>query len=208
MLDDQAFDEALEEFWVPTVETEPMVFREARFNAASQPVVGVSWYEVRAYCNWLSAQDPLFSYRLPTEVEWEAAAAGPDGTSYPWGQNFVREWCNTKDIGMHTSTPIGVFVEGDSHCGASDMAGNVVEWTSSLFGKHHEDDFEAADFNYPYDATDGREDILAPPDLRRVLRGGGWNFDLDHARTQFRDHLRSSGRNYETGFRLSSNAQE
>ncbi len=60
---------------------------DSRFNHPAQPVVGVSWFEARAYCAWLSAQTGQ-AYRLPSEVEWEAAARGFESRQYAYGPDF------------------------------------------------------------------------------------------------------------------------
>ena len=77
-MDDAAFERALTDHWRGSRQTEPASWRDRRFNRPTQPVVGVCWYEARAYCAWLAAQSGL-PVRLPTEVEWEAAMRGTAG---------------------------------------------------------------------------------------------------------------------------------
>ena len=67
------------------------------------------------------------------------------------------------------TTPVGVFAEGDSPVGAADMSGNVVEWTSSLFGAGDVES-EVPEYGYPYDGGDGRENLEASPSVCRVVR--------------------------------------
>jgi formylglycine-generating enzyme required for sulfatase activity len=134
-------------------------------------VVGVSWYESRAYGNWLSAQTGE-SYRLPTEAEWEAAARGTEARKYAWGDEFDPLRGNTLATRIRRTTPVGIFVEGETPEGLSDLTGNVNEWTGSLWGAG-----EDCEFRYPYCKEDGREDPHAGPDVRRVLRGGSWRGD-------------------------------
>jgi iron(II)-dependent oxidoreductase len=66
-------------------------------------------------------------------------------------------------------TPVGVYPQGATPEGMHDLAGNVWEWTRSLWGTK-----PTPDFGYPYDADDGREDLEAAENVRRVLRGGGF----------------------------------
>ena len=86
------------------------------------------------YCAWLSRAVGR-EMRLPTEAEWERAARHTDGRIYPWGNDFDAGRCNMAETGIGGTSPVGIFPTGDAVCGASDMAGNVWEWTSSLWGK-------------------------------------------------------------------------
>ncbi|MBK8541020.1 MAG: SUMF1/EgtB/PvdO family nonheme iron enzyme [Ardenticatenia bacterium] len=172
-LGDAAFEAALNIHYRPTRQVEPAFWRDARLNAASQPVVGVCWYEARAYCAWLSAQAGL-AFSLPTEVQWEAAVRGADARLYPWGDDFDPTRANTFETRIRRTTPVGAFPEGDSASGVADGAGNVDEWTSSLWGLMEDADRKDPEFGYPYDSDDGRENFDAPPSAARVLRGGSW----------------------------------
>jgi formylglycine-generating enzyme required for sulfatase activity len=129
------------------------------------PVVGVSWFEANAYCEWLTAKTG-FVYRLPTEAEWEKAARGGcylDGDTasttpnpiapprrYPWGNNIDGSFANYVDSGDpfdNSITPVGYYngtVRGNfptsdnsSPYGAYDMAGNVYEWCSDYYGEDY-----------------------------------------------------------------------
>jgi formylglycine-generating enzyme required for sulfatase activity len=124
------------------------------------PVVGVSWYEAYAYCQWLSEATGR-DCRLPTEAEWEKAARGTDGRLFPWGDAFDASRCNTRASGWKRTMPVGqCSPAGDSPYGCAEMAGNASEWTASQYRP------------YPYDADDGRD---APGgDAERVIRGGSW----------------------------------
>ncbi|MBK6767459.1 MAG: SUMF1/EgtB/PvdO family nonheme iron enzyme [Ardenticatenales bacterium] len=183
-LDEEAFELALDDRWPAKRETEPRFWGDERFNRPTQPVVGLCWYEARAYCAWLSAQMGR-DLRLPTEVEWEAAARGRDGRAYPWGDAWDRLGANTNEARVWRTTPVGVFVEGDSPFGVADMAGNTTEWTASLFGGSA-DDSEPPQFPYPYDTRDGREEPAAPSSVCRVLRGGEWSYVQGNARCAYR----------------------
>ena len=131
------------------------------------PVVYVSWHEARAFCEWVGkATGEVF--RLPSEAEWEKAARGVDGRVYPWGNEApTGELCNfNNNIG--DTTPVEGYPKGANPYGALDMAGNVWEWTLGLWGK----DWLKPQFGYPYNPSDGREDVQAADDIRRVVRGG------------------------------------
>jgi formylglycine-generating enzyme required for sulfatase activity len=110
--------------------TRPHFFDDSAFNAPLQPVVGVCWFEVRAYCAWLSAQTDR-TYRLPTEHEWEAAARGQARRPYAYDGEFDPAKGNTYETRLKRTTPAGVFPEGDTPEGISDLGANTSDWTSS-----------------------------------------------------------------------------
>ena len=199
-LDDAAYESALDDKWQAKRETEPRFWQDARLSNPSQPVVGVNWYEARAYCVWLSAQAGVV-VRLPSEVEWEAAARGRAGRRYAYGNSFNRLAGNTIETHVARTSPVGVFPSGRTPEGVDDLTGNVHEWTSSLFGEQGIDEFET-EFPYPYDPADGREDVGAAPSVRRVARGGGWGSASVYARSTYRDHYHPSSTDHYDGLRV------
>ncbi len=106
------------------------------------PVVGVSWYEAEAYCNWLAkkivAVPEGYTIRLPRDDEWERAARGEHGSEYPWGEGFDKSAANTWDSdstgsGLGGTTVVCTFPQGISPTEAWDMSGNTWEWTGSWY---------------------------------------------------------------------------
>jgi formylglycine-generating enzyme required for sulfatase activity len=151
------------------------------------PVVYVSWRDAVAYTQWLSALAGQ-PWRLPTEAEWEKAARGMDTRIYPWDDTFGRTRCNSNEGKKGGTTAVGSYPRGVSPYGALDMAGNVWEWTSSLFRP------------YPYIAGDGREQAVSAE--HRVLRGGSWDFSSWEARAAFRFDFTPDSALDDFGFRL------
>src|SRR5690606_33228991 len=86
----------------------PEFWNDTRFNNPNHPVVGITWYEARAYCKWLSAQTGK-TYELPTEAQWEVMARGTRGWIYPYGDDFDVEQGNTFESHIQRSTPIGIY---------------------------------------------------------------------------------------------------
>jgi formylglycine-generating enzyme required for sulfatase activity len=154
------------------------------------PVVNMLWMEVMAYCVWL-AQVTGQAWRLPTEAEWERAARGTDGRVYPWGNQWDKARANTSDRGPGTTTPVGFYADkGDaSPCGAHDMAGNVWEWTSSIW---HD--------GLPYNQMNSENN--SDKTSYRVLRGGLWHVGSQDARAAARDRVGPSNRSDYVGVRL------
>jgi formylglycine-generating enzyme required for sulfatase activity len=161
------------------------------------PVVYVTWHDALAYCRWL-AEATGRPYGLPNEAEWEKGARGTDGRIYPWGNQWDATRCNSREGGRDDTTPVRVFPAGASPYGVLDMAGNVWEWTRSLWGK----DMQKPDFRYPYDPVDGRENLDAPDDIPRVVRGGAFS-DLERlVRCMVRFRNFPFLRNWYVGFRV------
>lgn len=96
----------------------------------AHPVVLVSHGDAMAYAAWLSARTGRV-WRLPTALEWEKAARGPDGRRFPWGDRFDPALLNSHDTGPFDTLPVGGFPAGASVYGLLDAAGQVFEWTAS-----------------------------------------------------------------------------
>ncbi len=128
---------------------QPYYWDNSRWNNPNHPVVGVSWYEAEAFCNWLTA---IYDgqYRLPTEEEWERLARGQHGREYPWGNAWEEGLANTGESEIGRTSAVGMFPGGVSPTGAHDCAGNVWEWGADWSDKEQ---------------------------MFRVLRGGSW-YDL------------------------------
>ncbi|MBE2259301.1 MAG: SUMF1/EgtB/PvdO family nonheme iron enzyme [Rhodobacteraceae bacterium] len=174
LMSESEFEGQLDDWYPAGRQTQPDYWNDPAYNDPAQPVVGICWYEARAYCAWLSAQTGK-RWRLPSESEREAAARGKGGRRYAWGDDFDAGACNTFEAHIRGTTPIGVFPGGDTPEGLVDISGNVWEWTDSVYRPYrpHRSDRRAADA--------GRDDA-APAETRRVLRGGSWSYGREHAR--------------------------
>jgi formylglycine-generating enzyme required for sulfatase activity/predicted MPP superfamily phosphohydrolase len=163
------------------------------FDLANHPIVGVSWYEAVAFCRWLTERlreaGGLGSgeeVRLPTEAEWEKAARGADGRTYPWGDAFDANRCNMDKTGIKATSAVGCFPGGASPYGVEDLSGNVWEWCGTQWRD-----------SYRQPAKESLEG-----DAPRVLRGGAF-YDLEWpVRCAYRNRNNPSDWNIRRGFRV------
>ncbi|MGF1570817.1 MAG: formylglycine-generating enzyme family protein [Nodosilinea sp.] len=120
------------------------------------PVTEITWLGASKFCEWLSA-------RLPTEVEWEAAARGFEERIYPWGSEPPTPDRAIYGRSSGETAPVGSHAVGRTPDGIHHLAGNVAEWTSTLYRP------------YPYNPDDGREQL--DEEAERVTRGGDHVFN-------------------------------
>ena len=164
---------------------------QAEVRSLDAPITKVSWYDAINFCRWATIRgreanllDADTEIRLPTEAEWEKAAKGPNGSVFPWGDKFDKNACNYRLSEPNEVVPVGTFSPvGDSGYGVSDMAGNAWDWTLSLWGRR----FNLPDYCYPYEQEDGRENVLAGKEYRRIIRGGGYYYHSYCLRTSTRN---------------------
>lgn len=142
----------------------------------NHPVVEASWLGAVAYCGWSGK-------RLPTEAEWEKSARGTDGRKFPWGNDPPDPTRAHFSGGWNDLHPVGSFPKGASPFGVLDLAGNGWEWVSSAY------------LRYPYNASDGREDLKR--EQVRVTRGGGHDSQAEELTTTHRG--RHVSRNFRSG---------
>jgi eukaryotic-like serine/threonine-protein kinase len=111
------------------------------------PIILVNHDDSLAYAAWLSERDGR-TYRLPTSAEWQKAARGSDGRPYPWGQHFDATFCHMRDSaeGRPVPSPVGSHPVDCSPYGVLDMAGNVVEWTSTVPSSQVKPSVDETDF--------------------------------------------------------------
>jgi len=143
----------------------PRYWELSLWNGPDQPVVGVSWYEAVAFSRWLS-EITGEAITLPTENQWQQAAQGDDGRTYPWGDAWDCERCNNAVMPCSSgaTTAVQQYADyGDSPYGVADMAGNVWEWCLTDYDTGHNDPDQFAG--------------------RRVMRGGAW---VAHSPERFR----------------------
>ena len=160
----------------------------------NHPVVGVSYYEAEAFCNWAGGH-------LPTEAQWERAArwTGTHANVYPWGDTWDVQKCNNWDDTLYPryrTVPVGSYSSYPSPSGCQDMAGSAWEWCKDWYDWDYYSHSPTSD---PQGLTSGSY---------RVVRGGSW--------TNYGDWFRCAYRNYgdpgsyvwdSSGFRLAYSAE-
>ncbi len=168
----------------------PPFWNDAHFNDTEQPVVGVSWFEAVAYCDWLSQMTGR-RFRLPTEAEWEhAARGGIESRLYPWGDaphhtlpNYESRWkTGPERVAQYHPNGFGLF----------NMCDNVHEWCS---------DWYQADY---YAHSPERNPRGPDSGTRKSSRGGSWRHHIKISRCSARSSIPPEFQYADYGFRVAA----
>jgi formylglycine-generating enzyme required for sulfatase activity/predicted Ser/Thr protein kinase len=174
-------NQAYRRFVKETGHPEPSHWADPQFNHPLQPVVGISWHDAEAYVKWANK-------RLPTEAEWEKAARGPEGFSYPWGNQFAAGKANV-DFMMNQTSQVGHFPGGASPYGCLDLIGNVWEWCADWFDEKY------------YSTSPPQNPTGPKKGQKKVIRGGAWDTISFNCRNAFRFFADPGAKALNIGFR-------
>jgi formylglycine-generating enzyme required for sulfatase activity len=178
-------NELYRRFLDDTGQEPPRFWDDARFNAPDQPVVGASWFDATAYCEWLSRIDGA-RWRLPTEAEREKAMRGGiDSLAYPWGDDPGRDGGR-----FAQDAPFAVGLSEPNAYGLFDIAYNVHEWCSDWYDARY---YARSPRYNPNGPRQGK---------RRSSRGGAWRHQIKVCRCAARSSLDPTFRYNDYGFRL------
>ena len=142
--------------------------RDKCSSADDEPVIYVARLQAVNYANWRCVQEgvPMGTYRIPTETEWEKAArGGTDGATWPWGEKWDRNRCNSVESRVGRTTAVTSYPS--NAYGLFDMAGNVSEWCLDRYAPQ-----------YYADPAASKPDPMGPKPAHAtgsvVIRGGSW----------------------------------
>ncbi|MGK7910248.1 MAG: formylglycine-generating enzyme family protein [Synechococcus sp.] len=158
----------------------------SKFQGENRPVEQVSWYEAREFCDRLSAKTN-FTFRLPSEAEWEYACRAGTTTPFSFGTELTPEMAN---FGKHFKGMTEVGRLPTNAFGLYDTHGNVWEWCADVWHKNYEG------------APPGGTPWIKGKDKGRVLRGGSWIGDPWDCCSAYREGYYPEGRGYNMGFRV------
>lgn len=151
---------------------------------SNYPVINVNWDMAKTYCEWRDMQ-------LPTEAQWEKAAKGTDGRTYPWGEGFSCDKANYQRC-IGDTVAVGSYESDKSPYGIYDMAGNVTEWVADWYSETY---YQDAPLSNPFGPNSG---------IDRVYRGGSWVDYENVMRTSVRLRGDPANSNDNLGFRCVS----
>jgi len=180
-------------FLAATGRIAPPFWGDANFQDPRQPVVGPSWLDCAAFCEWLSGGSGR-RYRLPTEAEWEwAALGGAEGALYSWGDappeslpNYATRW---------KSGPEPVGLTGPNGYGLFNMGDNVHEWCADWYDARY---YERSPERNPQGPESGS---------RKASRGGSWRHQIKVSRCAARSSIPPDFKYADYGFRVARSGE-
>jgi iron(II)-dependent oxidoreductase len=162
----------------------PEFWDDERFNEPRQPVVGVTWYDAKAYCEWAGLA-------LTSEAQWEAAARGTDRRRYPWGNDPPTEERANYGMRIGKTTAVDGYPAGAGPFGTLEQAGNAAEWCADVYNRN------------AYEGQDGAVDPVSTAGWKGfyTVRGGSWFYPERYLPSGERFPLQGTASYQGVGFR-------
>ena len=180
-------------FLAKTRRAAPPFWDDANFQLLRQPVVGSSWFDAAAFCEWLSRMSGR-AYRLPTEAEWERAARGESADAlFPWGDGPPESLPNYAERWVSGPEPVAEYAPNAS--GLFNMGDNVHEWCADWYDPHY---YERSPQRNPQGPDQG---------IRKASRGGSWRHHIKVTRSAARSSIPPEFQYADYGFRVACSVE-
>jgi sulfatase modifying factor 1 len=167
----------------------PPLLHDPIFGRPDHPVVGVNWWDTAKFCAWFGRAAGLKA-SLPTEAQWERAARGDDGRTFPWGEAPPHPDLVNCGCYLGSTSAVDRYPEGQSPFGLLDCSGNVWEWCSDWYDPDYYRDAAVCDPAGPSEGT------------VKVARGGSWRSERFRVGCAHRCFSHPSMRSDRHGFRI------
>ena len=154
----------------------------SKYGGNEKPRETINWYEAMAFCHWLSSKLG-YAVTLPRFVQWQRAVQGDSNRTFPWGDDFEEDRCNTRESELRMTTDVNRYPNGISPFEIYDLVGNTWEW-----------------------CLDTEEPKKEDEDCKRGVIGGSYVSTIDKAQVSFRYYLHPESRYSSIGLRLVTKA--